>query len=97
VRRITAIAALVAALVLGACGSGDESSSPPTAQGKATTKSTGTDATTTVTTTTAATTTTTAPTTTGRTPTAPKSATIPSSGAPDEGISGRPGGPGSGD
>jgi ABC-type enterochelin transport system substrate-binding protein len=97
VRRIITITALVAALALGACGSDDESPSPATTQGQAAAKPTTSKPATTVTTTTATTTTTTAATTTTSTPKAPKSATIPSSGAPDEGISGRPGGPGYGD
>jgi ABC-type glycerol-3-phosphate transport system substrate-binding protein len=81
-RRIAAIVALATALALGACGSdneGSKGSSNTTTQAPATTQKT-------------TTTTVTAPTTTG-TPTAPESATTPSSGAPDSGISTRPGGP----
>src|SRR5919198_4614355 len=70
-----------AALALTACGGGDNGSASGTAAQGSPTESTTQQA----------------PTTTSggqQTPTAPKSATAPSTGAPDEGIQTRPGGPG---
>jgi hypothetical protein len=81
-KRIASVTAIAAALLFAACGSDNQSGSGAEAQ-----------STTQRTTTTTIHSTTTSPTTT---PTAPQSATIPSSGAPDSGISTRPGGPSGG-
>jgi hypothetical protein len=79
-----AIAVMLAALVLIACGD-DEDANPAGTQGLAVTTTQTTTETATDTDTTAE-----------QTPEAPASASEPSTGAPDEGISDRPGGPGEG-
>jgi uncharacterized lipoprotein len=77
------IAVLSAALLLGACGSDNETS---TGAGKAAQSTLQSTTTTTIS----------SPAATTTSPTAPKSATLPSNNAPDSGISTRPGGPGGG-
>jgi hypothetical protein len=84
-RRISAIAAATAALLLGACNGGDDGQGT-TPAGAPHPIGAGPDETTTAA----------PPTTTTGTPTAPASAGDSSSGAPDSGISTRPGGPSGG-